>query len=83
MYYYYLGAIAPELDDEVTNICRSQPFGLQCDESNNMKKEKELVILARVYDENNLEVVTKFIDMPVCNVGTADSLYEKLATSLR
>ncbi|KAF0032222.1 hypothetical protein F2P81_014512 [Scophthalmus maximus] len=77
------GANAPELDDEVTNICQTEPFGLQCDESNNMKKEKELVILGRVYDENNLEVVTKFIDMPVCNVGTAHSLYEKLATSLR
>lgn len=37
-----------------------------------MQTEKELVILARVYDENSLEVVTKFTDMPVCNVGTAE-----------
>lgn len=48
-----------------------------------MQTEKELVILARVYDENSLEVVTKFIDMPVCNVGTAENIYEKLETSLR
>lgn len=77
-----LGAIAPELDDEVKKICQTQPFGLLCDESNNMQTEKELVILARVYDES-LEVVTKFIDMPVCNVGTAENIYEKLETSLR
>lgn len=36
-----------------------------------------------MYDENSLEVVTKFIDMPVCNVGTAENIYEKLETSLR
>ena len=66
----------------MTATCQTQPFGLLCDESTTLQKEKELVILARLYDEDSLEVVTKFIDLPVCNVGTADSIFEKLATSL-
>lgn len=75
-----LGAIAPELDDEVK--VSWQTFGLLCDESNTIQKEKELVILARIYDEDSLEIVTKFVDMPVCNIGTADSIFEKLETSM-
>ncbi|KAJ7991274.1 hypothetical protein DPEC_G00295630 [Dallia pectoralis] len=29
------GAIAAELEDELVKTCRSQPFSLMCDESNN------------------------------------------------
>lgn len=78
----FLGAIAPELDKDVILTCQTQPFGLLIDESNTMDKNKDLVILARVYD-NTLEVVTKFIDLPVCNIGTADSIFAKLESSLR
>lgn len=80
---YSTGAIAAELDDELTKTCRSQPFSLMCDESNNRKTDKEFVILARVYDEATLQVATRFIEMPVCNVGNAENLFEKLSEALR
>ncbi|XP_033009965.1 uncharacterized protein LOC117049419 [Lacerta agilis] len=38
------GAIAAELDDELTKTCQSQPFSLMCDESNSRKADKEFVI---------------------------------------
>ncbi|XP_028296540.1 uncharacterized protein LOC114458355 [Gouania willdenowi] len=77
------GAIAAELDDELAKTCRSQPFSLLCDESNNRKTEKEFVILARLYDEATMQVTTRFMEMPTCNVGNAENLYEKLSEALR
>lgn len=54
-----------------------------CDESNNRKADKEFVILARTYDESTLQVATKFLEMPICNVGNAENLYKKLSEALR
>lgn len=71
-----------ELDEDVARLCKSQPFSLLCDESNNRKTDKEFVILARI-SESNLEVTTKFLEMPICNVGNAENLFEKLSEALR
>ncbi|MEQ2278223.1 hypothetical protein XENORESO_014574, partial [Xenotaenia resolanae] len=54
-------AIAAELDDELAKTCRSQPFSVMCDESNNRKANKEFVILIRLYHEATLQVVTRFM----------------------
>ncbi|XP_053089559.1 uncharacterized protein LOC117597029 [Pangasianodon hypophthalmus] len=43
---------------------------------------KEFAVLTRIYDESNLEVTTKFLEMPICNVGNAENLYEKLSEAL-
>ncbi|KAL0978021.1 hypothetical protein UPYG_G00164880 [Umbra pygmaea] len=77
------GAISAELEDELAKTCRSQPFSLMCDESNNRKTDKEFVILTRLYDEATLQVATRFLEMPTCNVGNAENLYEKLSEALR
>ncbi|XP_047236692.1 uncharacterized protein LOC124877498 [Girardinichthys multiradiatus] len=77
------GAIATELDDELAKTCRFQPFSVMCDESNNRKANKEFVILTRLYNEATLQVVTRFMEMSVCNVGNAENLYEKLSEALR
>ncbi|XP_077056086.1 uncharacterized protein LOC143707244 [Siphateles boraxobius] len=77
------GAIAAELEDELAKTCRYQPFSLMCDESNNRKTHKEFVILTRLYDEATLQVSTRFLEMPICNVGNAENLYEKLSEALR
>ncbi|RXN02294.1 AC9 transposase [Labeo rohita] len=77
------GAIAAELEDELAKTCRSQPFSLMCDESNNRKTDKEFVILTRLYDEATLQVATRFLEMPTCNVGNAENLYGKLSEALR
>nr|XP_034963326.1 uncharacterized protein LOC118081165 isoform X1 [Zootoca vivipara] len=77
------GVIAAELDDELPKACQSQPFSLMCDKSNNRKAGKEFVTMARLYDEANLQVATRFLEMPICNVGNAENLYEKLNEALR
>ncbi|XP_077104177.1 uncharacterized protein LOC143757070 [Siphateles boraxobius] len=76
------GAIAPELDREVIKLCQDQPFGLMCDESTSRNTDKEFVILARVCDPKTQEVVTRFLHMPVCNIGTAENLFQSLNTVL-
>lgn len=76
-----IGAIALELDKDVIKLCQNQPFGLMCDESTNRNTtNKEFVILARVCEAQ--EVVTMFLHMPVCNIGTAQNLFESLNTVL-
>ncbi|KAJ8333719.1 hypothetical protein SKAU_G00410380 [Synaphobranchus kaupii] len=70
------GAIAPALNKEVVQLCQNQPFGLLCDESTSRSTDKEFVILARVFNEERL--VTKFLDMPVCNIGKAENLFTSL-----
>ncbi|XP_048853244.1 uncharacterized protein LOC125721411 [Brienomyrus brachyistius] len=46
-------------------------------------KDKEFVILTRLYDEATLQVATRFLEMPTCNVGNAENLYGKLSEALR
>ncbi|KAI4827694.1 hypothetical protein KUCAC02_031072 [Chaenocephalus aceratus] len=74
------GTIAPALDKEVTELCQKQPFGLMCDEGTNRSTEKEFAILVRVFEEDTL--VTKFLHMPVCNIGTAEGLFTSLTKVL-
>lgn len=57
-----------ELDHNVTKMPQTKPFALLCDESNNMKPEKEFTILATVYCETKmqtLESVIKAKPLPV------------------
>ena len=43
------------------------------DETTDRNVDKQLVILARVFVNN--DVVTKFIHMPICNLSTAEDLF--------
>ncbi|RXN01337.1 hypothetical protein EOD39_7066 [Acipenser ruthenus] len=77
------GDLAPSLDDNISEKCRTQPFGLMCDESNDQGDDKDFVILARLYDEKEMAVKTQFLDMPTCNIGTGESLFRCLDESCR
>ncbi|MGH0123180.1 UNVERIFIED_CONTAM: hypothetical protein FKN15_013684 [Acipenser sinensis] len=77
------GAIASSLDHAVRQQCQTQPFGLLCDDSNNAKWHKEFVLMARLYDETSQQVRTRFLDMPVCNIGNAENLFTSLSSVLR
>lgn len=68
-------ALAPHEDQYVTELLQKQPFGLMLDESSDRGTNKQLVILARVYDPSQKKVQSKFIDMPICNVGTGENLF--------
>lgn len=69
-------ALAPRCEQAVTSLLKTQPFGLLLDESNDRGCNKELVILARVHDPSDDTVCTKFVDMPVCNEGTGQNLFD-------
>ena len=78
----FLGSLSKTLDEEIAEVCRNQPFGIMCDESNDRTEGKNFVILVRVYDEDSCEVKTRFIDMPVCSIGTGLNLFDALKISL-
>ena len=70
--------LAPEADTQVTELLQMNNFSLMIDESNDRGQNKQLVILARVYDKEVEKVVTKFIDMPVCNLGTGLNIFNTI-----
>ena len=51
------------------------------DESND-RREKSCIILVRLLDPQIGEVRTRFLDMPVVNIGTATNLFQALKESL-
>ena len=77
------GGLAANLDREVTELCKNQHFGLLCDESNDQGDDKDFVILARIYDEKEMAVRTRFLAMPTCNIGTGENLFNLLDETLR
>ena len=72
------GALAPHCTGQVIEQCRTMPFSLMCDESNDLNSEKLFVLLVRGYDEAILKVTTSFLDMPICNIGTGEKLYSHI-----
>lgn len=48
------------------------------DESNDRGHNKQLVLLARLYDLEEKAVATKFIDMPICNNGTGENIFQTI-----
>jgi hypothetical protein len=61
-------AVAPDLLDDVVQICRSQPFTIMCDESNDHGNDKCFVILIKVFDDDLGSTHTRFLDMPIVNI---------------
>ena len=59
----------------------SGPFSLMMDESNE-RRDKSCIILVRLLDPQIGEVRTRFLDMPVVNIGTATNLFQTLKESL-
>ena len=59
----------------------SQPFSIMMDESND-KTNKSCIILVRILDQEIGNVRTRFLDMPIVNVGNAANLFDALKSSL-
>lgn len=64
-------------------ICQNQFFGLMCDESTDRGCEKQLVILVRVFDNDQSKPTTRFLAMPTCNIGSADNIYQCIKSTFR
>ena len=59
----------------------SNPFSIMLDESND-KIDKSCIILVRLLDPELGNVCTRFLDMPVVNIGTAQNIFHALKESL-
>ena len=71
-------ALAPHWDKKVEEMCRKEKISIMLDESNDSGDEKMLAILVRVHDEDIYRISTRFLAMPVCNIGTAENIYNAL-----
>ncbi len=73
-------ALSPHFQKKtVTNL--SNPFSLLVDESND-KVDKTCIILVRLLDPEVGNVCTRFLDMPVVNIGTVQNIFHALKGSL-
>lgn len=80
-YMLIVEGFGPEYGDKTTLICQQSHFGLMCDETTDRGTQKQLAILARVFVDG--KVRTHFIDMPTCNLSTAQHLFDAIHKSLR
>jgi hypothetical protein len=64
-------------------LCQSTRFGLMIDETTDRHVDKQLIILARVFDPDCSQLKSLYLDMPVCNQGTADAVFTAIDESLR
>ena len=62
--------------------CRKQKFSILCDGGNDNFNKKYFGILVRLWDDRRREVVVRFLDIPVCNIATGETLFQALATAL-
>lgn len=76
------GALSSHFMDPVVDLCQHNPFSILCDEGND-NEDKNFAILVRLWDENLRKPVTRFLDMPVCNIGTGEKLFDLIDESLK
>lgn len=69
--------VDPEMDAYVENLLKASKFSIMVDESNDQGDNKFMAILA-IFDPQLQRVATKFLAMPVCNIGSAENLFTKL-----
>ena len=73
-------ALSPHYHKTTTkSMCN--PFSVLIDESND-KTGKSCIVLVKVLDSTVGDIRTRFLDIPVVNIGTAQNLYAALKSSL-
>ena len=71
-------AVVPALEEELVKQCKTGPFSFGCGESNDTNQQKTLTIVVKYFDEVKERAVTGFLHMPICNIGTAQSMFDQL-----
>ena len=75
------GALYPHFNEPVVTLCQNNPFSVLCDEGND-NDDKNFAILVRLWDDQLGKPATRFLHMPVCNIGTADKLFDAIDSTL-
>ena len=71
--------LAPAANEPVLTILLTQPFTILCDGGNDNFEKKYFGIMVRFWDEQIRKVATRFLDAPVCNIATGETLFNVLA----
>ena len=74
-------ALAPYFSKLLNQSLINNPFSLLIDESND-RKNKACIILVRVLDPDIGDIRTRFLDIPIVNVGMASKLFTALKSLL-
>ena len=77
------GALAPTVCERLFCSVSLQPFSMLVEESNDHTCEKEAAILVQVWDQETKRVATTFLQMPVCNIPTAENIFATVEETLR
>ena len=75
-------ALAPVANEPVLTALLTQPFIILCDGGNDNFEKKYFGIMVRFWDEQIRKVATRFLDAPVCNIATGETLFNALASVL-
>ena len=75
-------ALAHALNGNVINACASSPFTILCDGGNDQDVRKYFAIMIRFWDESAYSAILQFLAMPVCNVATAQAMFDALSKEL-
>ena len=75
-------ALAPAFIADVIAACQSSPFSVLCDDGNDQTDRKFFAILVRYWDQSQRQAVTRFLAVPVCNIATAEALFEALSNEI-
>jgi len=76
-------ALAPHENDDTADAATKGPYSIMIDESTKMDGYKAVAILLRVVKPQSGLVENRFLDMPMCNIATADNLFSVLEDSVR
>ena len=71
-------AVAPSFDAKLTVACKEEKFSIMVDESNDQGGEKTMAILVRIADRSLRRITTRFLAMPIVNIGTGENLFNAL-----
>ena len=74
-------ALAPHFLSKVKSVASNSSFSILMDESND-RTDKSCIILVRLFDSTVGDCRTRFLDMPIVNIGTAVNLFAALKSSL-
>ena len=75
--------LAPEVNEPVVKACHQQPFTILCDGGNDNFEKKYFGIVVWFWDNQLDKVATRFLDAPVVNIATGETLFQALDSVLQ
>ena len=75
-------ALGPSAEDAVVSTCQTQPFTILCDGGNDNFHKKYFGVMVRLWDVRRSEAVVRFLDYPVYNIATGQTLLGALSAVL-